>query len=130
MNDQHSPSSDKISVDSILELQALIRQFCEERDWDQFHDIKELAIGISTEAGELLDLFRFKKETECESMLKEPKHRTKIEDEISDVLFFILRLAGKYEIDLGQALQAKLKQNAAKYPVEKAKGSNRKYDEF
>ena len=111
-------------------LSAQVAQFCEDRDWDQFHDIKELAIGLITESSELLELFRFQSSPECEAMLLEPSKREKIEDEISDVFFFLLRLSGRYKIDLARALENKIIKNAAKYPIEKSRGNNRKYDEL
>lgn len=107
-----------------------IQAFCEARDWDQFHNIKDLAIGVVTEGSELLELFRFRSPEECEALVRDPKKRQALEDEMADVFFFLLRIAGRYKIDLPAALRAKLEKNAAKYPVEKARGSNRKYDEF
>jgi len=117
-------------MSTLEELQGRVARFCEERDWDQFHDIKELAIGVSTEAAELLELFRFLGRDECEALFENPAKREKIEDEIADVLFFLLRIAGRYKVDLASAVAAKMAKNARRYPVEKAKGSNRKYDEF
>jgi NTP pyrophosphatase (non-canonical NTP hydrolase) len=120
----------KKSAIQFEDLQNRVRRFCEERDWDQFHDIKELAIGVSTEAAELLELFRFQSREQCEALLNAPLKREKIEDEIADVLFFILRIAGRYDIDLSRAVEKKMVKNGARYPVDKARGSNRKYDEF
>ena len=70
-----------------------IQKFCEERDWDQFHNPKDLAIGISTEANELLDIFRFKSEEQMKAQFQEESIRTHIEEEVADVLFFVLRFA-------------------------------------
>jgi NTP pyrophosphatase (non-canonical NTP hydrolase) len=114
---------------SIQELQNIVKNFCQERDWDQFHPIKDLAIGISTEANELLDLFRFKSDEQIKNLLNEPQYKEKVEHEVADVFFFILRLAQMNKIDLSQVLQKKLELNALKYPIEKAKGSNKKYNE-
>lgn len=113
-----------------LPLQSEVRRFCEARDWDQFHDLKDLSIGLVTESAELLDLFRFRSKEECEAMLSDIARREKIEDEISDVYFFLLRIIDRYEIDIEKALQRKLAKNEAKYPVEKSRGRNLKYDEF
>lgn len=109
----------------IEELQQEIKEFCDERDWEQFHNAKDLAIGISTEAGELLDLFRFKDSEEAFL-----NHRADIEEESADVFFFLLRFAQMNAIDLEEVLKRKLEKNAEKYPVDKAKGSNKKYNEF
>jgi NTP pyrophosphatase (non-canonical NTP hydrolase) len=120
----------RISSEEINLLIEKVRDFCEARDWDQFHNIKELAIGVSTESAELLELFRFRSIDECETLFSNPGSREKIEDELADVFFFLLRIAGRYDVDLREALSKKMQKNAEKYPVEKARGSNKKYDEF
>ncbi len=112
------------------ELKEEVREFCEERNWDQFHDAKEMAIGISTEAAELLEHFRFLSEKETEELLQDEEKRKEISDEMADVLYFMLRLAQLYDIDISEAFKRKMEKNEKKYPVEKAKDSNRKYDEF
>lgn len=114
---------------SIKELKNICQLFCEQRDWDQFHNPKDLSIGISTEAGELLDLFRFKSEKEAYEMLASDK-KERISEELSDVLFFVLRFAQKSNIDLSEALKNKIKKNEEKYPVDKVKGKNKKYNEY
>lgn len=114
---------------NIAELKTLVQKFCEDRDWDQFHNPKELAIAISTEANELLQIFRFKTEKQMDDMLENSKSKTKIEDEISDVLYFVLRFAQLYNIDLSSALETKIQKNNQNYPVEISKGSNKKYNE-
>ena len=113
---------------TVEELKNLVRKFCEERNWGKFHNVKELAIGISTEAGELLQHFRFKSHGECDRMMKS-ESREEIVDELSDVLYFVLRLAQLYNIDLSSSLKRKLEKNEKKYPVEKSRGSNKKYNE-
>ncbi|SHJ32998.1 nucleotide pyrophosphohydrolase [Parasporobacterium paucivorans] len=115
---------------TIKELTDMVRAFCGERDWDQFHNPKDLAIGISTEANELLDIFRFKNAEEMMGLFKEPKQREHIEEELADVLFFVLRFAQMNNIELKHALETKIEKNAKKYPVEQAKGQNKKYNEF
>lgn len=115
---------------TIGEMQNEIKAFCEERDWDQFHNPKDLAIGISTEANELLDIFRFHSDAETEKIFADPKKHEHIEEEIADTLFFVLRFAQMNNIDLPKALNDKLKKNAEKYPVEKSKGKNLKYTEI
>ncbi len=115
---------------SIGVLKERVKSFCEARDWDQYHNAKDLAIGVSTEAGELLDLFRFKSPGEVEVMFHNALEREDIEDELSDVLFFVLRLGQKYDIDLARAFERKMEKNALKYPVEKTRGSNKKYNKF
>jgi NTP pyrophosphatase (non-canonical NTP hydrolase) len=114
---------------TVNELKDLVRQFCEERNWDQFHNPKDLAIGIITEAGELLDIFRFKRDDEITQMMNRPEKRTVIGEELADVLYFVLRFAQMNNIDLTDALLKKLEKNELKYPVIKSKGSNKKYNE-
>lgn len=121
------PSDD---TNTISDLKSQVQAFCEARDWDQYHNAKDLAIGVSTEAGELLDLFRFKSPEEVEAMFRDAREREDIEDEVSDVLFFLLRLGQKYDIDLTNALERKMEKNAGKYPVEKTRGSNKKYNKL
>lgn len=114
---------------NIEQLKELIRVFCKDRDWDQFHSPKDLGIGISTEAAELLELFRFKSDEEIDGKMKDKGFKTKIEHELADVFFFVLRFAQKNDIDLALALEKKLVLNEEKYPISKSKGSNKKYDE-
>lgn len=115
---------------NIHELKEKVKKFCEDRDWDQYHSAKELAIGVITEASELLDHFRFKSEKEVEELFSDPKKRQDISEEIADVLYFLVRLAQKYNIDLTTELNKKMEKNEKKYPIEKAKGSNKKYTEY
>ncbi len=115
---------------NVAQLKEMVKAFCEERDWDQYHNAKDLAIGIITEASELLEHFRFKSETEVDDLFKEKQKKAEISEELADVFFFVLRLAEKYHIDLSDELQKKLEKNMVKYPIEKAKGSNKKYTEY
>jgi NTP pyrophosphatase (non-canonical NTP hydrolase) len=112
------------------DLSELISNFCKERDWDQYHVAKDLAIGVSTEASELLALFRFKNNDEIEKFLSSPEGRKKVGQELADILFFLLRFAERYDFDVYDELVKKLELNSKRYPVEKAKGSNKKYDEL
>jgi NTP pyrophosphatase (non-canonical NTP hydrolase) len=116
-------------MSDIKDLTAIIEEFCQERDWDQFHGPKDLAIGVTTEGAELLDLFRFKSDAEALAKLQEPAFREKVSDELADVFFFVLRFAQMNQIELAEALKQKLVKNAVKYPVSSAKGSNKKYNE-
>ena len=106
------------------------RAFCEARDWDQYHDAKELAISIVIESTELLELFRFKNKAEMREIFAAADKREEVCDELADVLFALLRFAQLYDIDLTSEFYRKMKKNEAKYPVELARGSNKKYDEF
>ncbi len=116
-----------MSKKTVEEIQREVQTFCEERDWDQFHGPKDLAIGVITEASELLEHFRFQSEDESLAILSDPKQKEDIEDELADILFFLLRFCQRFDIDLIQALSRKMKKSEKKYPVEKAKGKNTKY---
>ena len=120
-------------MENPTELQKLsiqIKNFCEDRDWNQFHTPKDLAIGISTEAAELLELFRFKSDEEVSGLFNEPAFRVKVEQELADIFFFLLRFAERSNVDLLAACDSKMKLNAEKYSIEKSKGSNKKYSEL
>ena len=113
--------------DSLQELTNIVRLFCEARDWDQFHGPKDLAIGVITEASELLEHFRFLSEEQAMVLLNDTKQKEEIEDELADVLFFLLRFSQRFDVDLSEALLRKIEKSERKYPVEKAKGKNTKY---
>ncbi len=113
----------------IGELKSIVGKFCDDRDWAQFHNPKDLAIGISTEAGELLDLFRFKNEEQINKIMNGEK-RLQVTDEVADVLYFILRFAQMNNIDLTTELKRKMEINKLKYPIEKSRGSNEKYKDL
>jgi len=114
---------------NIAYLKEKVKQFCKERVWDQFHNPKDLAIGIVTEGADLLDIFRFKFPEEIEELLKNKDKLLQIKDELADILYFVIRFAQMNNIDLTDALLKKLEKNELKYPVIKSKGSNKKYNE-
>ena len=102
-----------------------INQFRDDRDWRKFHNEKDLAISISLEASELLELFQWKNSEEVvESSLKE------IKEELADVLIYSLMMADNLNLDVDDIIKNKLDLNERKYPVEKSRGSNKKYNEL
>ena len=109
------------------ELKSTVQSFCEARDWDQFHGPKDLAIGVITEAAELLEHFRFQSDDQALALLGDPHIKEEIEDELSDVLFFLLRFSQRFDVNLAGALLRKIEKSGRKYPVEKSKGKNVKY---
>jgi dCTP diphosphatase len=109
-------------------LRLTIRRFAEDRDWDQFHSPKNLASALTVEAGELLEHFQWLTEEQSKSLSDEQK--AKVKDEIADVLIYLVRLADKLDVDLIVAVREKIARNAQKYPIEKARGSNKKYTEL
>lgn len=114
---------------TIEELKNKVKKFSEDRDWDQFHDPKELAILISTEANELLQIFRFKDKNQMKDIMTSDK-RKEVEEELADVFNGVLRFAQMNDIDLSTILVDKMEKTNKKYPVEKSKGCNKKYNEY
>ncbi len=113
---------------TIEELTSEIRDFRDARDWLQFHNPKELAVAITAEAGELLQHFVW--QSAEQSLRRVSDRRTEIASEIADVAILLFELADNSGIDLADAIRTKLARNATRYPVAKAKGSNRKYNEL
>lgn len=103
--------------------------FRREREWEQFHHPKDLAISLSIEAAELLEWFQWRSNAEIKQMLLTDK-REALEDEIADVAVYLSYLCHDLEIDLEQAVQRKMQKNIAKYPVDKVKGRADKYNEY
>lgn len=97
-------------------------KFRNERDWEQFHNPKDLALAINVEAGELLEIFLWKK--------PEDANLENVKEELADVFAFAFLLAEKYNLDVKQIILDKIKKNGEKYPVEKARGTAKKYDEL
>jgi len=105
-----------------------LREFSAERDWGKFHSPKNLAIALSVEAAELLEHFQWISDADSADMT--PATRTKVGEELADVLIYLVQLADKLDVDLTKAANEKLQQNAEKYPVDKARGSSKKYSEL
>ena len=113
---------------SLEELARIALRFRDERHWKQFHNAKDLALTLALEAAEVLEHCQWRNAKELESHLREKK--TEVADELADVLHVILLLAEHLDIDLGDAFVKKMANNAKKYPVEKARGSAKKYTEL
>jgi dCTP diphosphatase len=118
----------KDTAPSLEELQAIIRKFCDDRDWDQFHNPKDLSISLALEAAEVMEHFQWKSDAEMARHAKDGKEA--IGEELADVFYWVLLLANKLDIDLVEAFQKKMAKNEAKYPIAKAKGSHKKYTEL
>jgi NTP pyrophosphatase (non-canonical NTP hydrolase) len=114
--------------DPFVELREALRHFAAERAWDQFHTPKNLATALAVEAAELLEHFQWLKEGVPEELAV--GKLTEIREELADVLLYLVRLADKLDVDLLVAAHDKLELNARKYPVDKARGSSRKYTEL
>jgi NTP pyrophosphatase (non-canonical NTP hydrolase) len=106
-------------------LRSELEKFRDARHWEQFHNTKDLALAISIEAAELNELFLWKTTEECEKVDK-----AKLKEELADVFAFALLLAGKHGFDVKEMVLEKIQKNDEKYPVEKSKGTARKYNEL
>src|SRR5271156_1290531 len=109
----------------LLMLRDELRRFSAERDWDQYHSPKNIAIALSVEASELLEHFQWLTEEQSHSLSTEKL--AAVGKEMADVLLYLISLADKLDIDLIKTTQSKLSENAHKYPVEKSRGSSKKY---
>ncbi|PXX13726.1 MazG-like nucleotide pyrophosphohydrolase family protein [Nitrosomonas ureae] len=109
-------------MSDIKEITQALLKFRDERDWAQFHNAKDLALALNIEAAELLEAFLWKASEQADI--------DKIREELADVIAFALLLAEKYDLDVKQIVLQKIEQNALKYPVEKSRGSAKKYTEL
>lgn len=116
------------TADPLRELAQALRRFADERDWDQFHAPKNLATALSVEAAELLEHFQWMSEDDSRRLA--PETLAKVGEEMADVLLYLVRLADKLDVDLVQAAKRKMQLNAQKYPVDRARGSSRKYTDL
>jgi NTP pyrophosphatase (non-canonical NTP hydrolase) len=116
------------SSDSLRELTERLRSFADARDWEQFHSPKNLAMALASEAGELLALFRWLREDETRQLAADQME--KVRGELADILNFTVRLADQLGIDLPDAAHEKVTLNETRYPVAKARGTAKKYDEL
>jgi NTP pyrophosphatase (non-canonical NTP hydrolase) len=115
-------------MSDLSQLRDTVRRFVTERDWDQFHSPKNLAMALSVEASELMEHFQWL--TEEQSKQLGDTKKTDVSHEMADVLIYLIRLADKLDVDLVAAATENIALNAKKYPVEKAKGIMKKYTEL
>ncbi|MCX6024183.1 MAG: nucleotide pyrophosphohydrolase [Chloroflexi bacterium] len=118
--------SDVAPSRTLADLTAAIIDFRDARDWEQFHRPKDLALSVAIEAGELLELFQWKRDEEITAALADPAYRRRLGDEIADVLIYLLTLCHQTGLDPLDAAFAKLARNNERYPVERARGSSEK----
>ena len=116
--------------ESLETLTAFVRDFVKARDWEQFHTPKNLAMALAGEVGELIEHFQWLTADESRQLMSDPKKAEAVRDELADVCVYCLRLGDVLGIDLAQAIRAKMAKNAAKYPVEQAKGKAVKYTDL
>jgi dCTP diphosphatase len=113
---------------SLERIRDRLRDFAAARDWNQFHSPKNLAIALSVEAGELLEHFQWI--SDGDSLTLSDDKLAKVKDEIADVLLYLIRLADLLNVDLIKTADGKIRANAQKYPIDKARGSAKKYTEL
>ncbi len=116
------------AMDSMEELKLKQREFANKRDWEQFHSPKNLAMALSVEVAEIVEILQWLTEEESQSLTDE--QRLAMQDEIGDVMNYLVRLADRLDIEPVQAAMQKTEKNRIKYPVESAKGSSTKYPEL
>lgn len=115
-------------MNDIEQIAVKLRQFAEERDWDQFHSPKNLSMALIVEAAELVEHFQWL--TEAQSSSLEQKQLDKVQEELADIHIYLIRIADKLNVDLLGAVRKKIEANAKKYPTEKVRGNAKKYTEY
>ncbi len=116
------------TINSLESLRDRLREFAKERDWDQYHTPKNLSMALIAEAAELIEHFQWV--AGDQSHVLEEKTRTSVEEELADILIYLVRISDKLEIDLYDAVERKIAINEKKYPAEKVRGSAKKYTEY
>ena len=111
-------------------LSSELERFAAERNWDQFHSPKNLAMALSGEVGELTEIFQWQTEAASQDAGRNPATAQLVRDELADVLMYVVRLASVLGVNLNEAVDHKLASNAVRYPVDKSYGSSKKYDKM
>ena len=117
-------------MSDIKEITEALIKFRNERDWEQFHSPKNLAMALSVEASELLEIFQWLTPEQSKNIEKNTDLMKSVKDEVSDTLYYLLRMTDLLNIDLEKALSNKMAENEKKYPVEKSKGIAKKYNQL
>ena len=107
---------------TITELKKIVEDFVNDRDWSQFHNPKNLSMALAIEAGELMDIFKWNTNQECESMMLEKNTRQDATDELADIMIYALAFSNRNNINISSAIEKKMIKNRKKYPTEKFKG--------
>ncbi|MFG1792085.1 nucleotide pyrophosphohydrolase [Nocardia sp. NPDC049149] len=115
---------------AIDRLQHMVADFVAKRGWEQFHTPKNLVMALTGEVGELSELFQWLTAEQGQTIMDDPAQRTKVEEEIADVFIYLLRLIDILQVDLVDAVEAKLRKNAERYPIEQVYGRAVKYSEL
>lgn len=118
------------SATTVADLKTRVLAFVRERDWEQFHNPKNLSMALAAETGELMEHFLWATPEQSLAIAADPAKRARIADELADVVIYALEFANVTGLDISSAIEAKMAANAKKYPVEKAKGRSDKYTEL
>ena len=110
------------STATVADLQTLVQDFVSERNWEPFHDAKNLSTAIAIEAAELMEHFQWLRSDQLDSVVNDPQAMDGIRDEVADVAAYLLSFVSAMKIDLSSALENKMKRNAVKYPADKYRG--------
>ena len=111
-------------------IQNKLSDFAKKRDWEKFHNLKNLAISINIESSELLEIFQWENDLEIKKKIKKTKFKERVSDEVADVLLYLLRFSEIAKLDLEKICVKKIKKNAKKYPIKLSKGKSDKYTSF
>ena len=129
MSEQHSAGPNALLID-VTRLADQLEQFATERDWAQFHSPKNLVMALSGEVGELNEIFQWMSERASKEAGRDPRTAKAVQDELADVLLYLVRLSSVLGVDLNAAVQQKLKTNAMRYPADKVRGSSKKHGPY
>jgi len=128
MTDAADATSGTALVD-LAQLAARLEQFADERDWAQFHSPKNLVMALTGEVGELSEIFQWMPEEASKDAGRDPQTAKAVQDELADILLYLVRLSSVLGVDLDAAVQQKLKDNAVRYPADKVRGSSKKHNQ-
>ncbi len=118
---------EKLDLDKI---KKYLEDYAKERDWEQFHNPKNISMALSVEASELVELFQWLSPEQALKVKESPEKLSRVSEELADILSYTILMAKYLDVNLEKALELKLKKNAEKYPVDKARGTAKKYTEF
>ena len=130
MTSPTSPSGPALRLIDVKGLSEALAAFSAERDWDQYHSPKNLVMALTSEVGELTEVFQWLSEAQSKSAATNPDTATAVREELADVTLYLVRLASVLGVDLNEAVTLKLQKNALKYPADKARGTHKKYDKL
>lgn len=126
-NEIYSSNMKNINIE---EISNRLETFAKERDWNQFHSVKNLSMALNVESSELLEIFQWMTEEDSNKITSDEKKLGQVKEEMADIFLYLVRIASKLNIDLEAVALDKIETNAKKYPVEKAKGNAKKYTEL